>query len=134
MKAFGINEPFRGLLPAGCVLTQVGASQNGVLEIPKAALGGSALRGGEVEWCFRLRGAEAEAWARVDAGNTEALDQQFVSELVEDVLPAVEICGSRMVGLVQVKNPLFPLPNIVNFVRITLYNPSQTPTRTLFQS
>jgi len=101
MKAFGISEPFRGLIPAGCIV-QATADPHATLEIPQSQLGGSVLRGGEAEWCYRLLGEDKakEAWGAIANAKSE-VSEDAVLAIVDDVFPAVEVCGSRMVGYVQ---------------------------------
>eukprot|EP00470_Lotharella_oceanica_P007134 CAMPEP_0170186972 /NCGR_PEP_ID=MMETSP0040_2-20121228/40588_1 /TAXON_ID=641309 /ORGANISM="Lotharella oceanica, Strain CCMP622" /LENGTH=270 /DNA_ID=CAMNT_0010433869 /DNA_START=96 /DNA_END=908 /DNA_ORIENTATION=+ len=101
MKAFGITEPFRGLIPDGCIV-QATADPDAVLDIPQSQLGGSALRGGEAEWCFRLLSEEKAkgAWEEIARAKSE-VSEDAVLAIVDNVFPAVEVCGSRMVGFVE---------------------------------
>uniref|UniRef100_A0A7S2UUB8 Fumarylacetoacetase-like C-terminal domain-containing protein n=1 Tax=Fibrocapsa japonica TaxID=94617 RepID=A0A7S2UUB8_9STRA len=101
MKAFKISEPFRALLPSGCAI-QATSDPNAVLEIPKSKLGGSDLRGGESEWCFRLSNHAGE-WDNLERTGKggHVVDEDYVLSFVDDVFPAVEVCGSRMVQYVE---------------------------------
>jgi len=105
MSAFGIKEPFRGLIPSGCIIS-ASANPEAVLKITKAQLKGSVLRGGEAEWCFLLRDNCKDdnskmAWKEICSAESEVTEDTILREIIADVFPAVEICGSRMTGFVE---------------------------------
>jgi len=105
MSAFGIKEPFRGLIPSGCVIS-ASSDPESVLQVTAAQLKGSVLRGGEAEWCFLLKDYcnddDAKiSWEKICSGESEVTEDVILRDIVADVFPAVEICGSRMTGFVE---------------------------------
>jgi len=97
-KGFGVEEPFCAPLPAAAIRSAAPAGAAGAaLTIPAAELGGGeGLRGGEAEWCFKLKPEGDAAWdALLAAAARDDVDAAAIVGVVNDLFPAVEVCATR---------------------------------------